>query len=142
MSLCLLCWPSLMCPQVECLDNATRAKGMAMLSVIISLLTFVSNFATPVALKNIQYNYIFFFAGWDVIISIIWYFFAVETVGCTLEELAEVFEAPVRNIISPIRISCALMQYCPESREVLNPESSCRYPKGQRVDETSSPDSA
>ena len=87
-----------MCPQVECLDNATRAKGMAMLSVIIGLLTFVSNFATPVALKNIQYNYIFFFVALDVIISIIWYFFGVETLGRTLEELAEVFEAPVRTI--------------------------------------------
>ena len=125
-----------MCPQVECLDNATRAKGMAMLSVIIGLLTFVSNFATPVALKNIQYNYIFFFVGWDVVISIIWYFFGVETVGRTLEELAEVFEAPVRTIISPIRISCALMQSCLEPRQVFNPESSCLYPKGQRVDGT------
>jgi hypothetical protein len=83
--------------QAECLDNATRAKGMAMYSVVVGLLGFVNTFATPVALKNIQYNYAFIFVAWDVIESIIWYFFAVETVGRTLEELAEVFEAPVRT---------------------------------------------
>ena len=88
-----------MCAQVECLDNATRAKGMAMHNVIAGLLTFVNNFVTPVALGTIKYNYIFFFVAWDFLISIIWYFFAVETVGRTLEELAEVFEAPVCNMI-------------------------------------------
>ena len=92
-------WPSLMYPQVECLDNATRAKGMAMHGVIAGLLSFLNNFATPVALNNIKYNYIFVFVAWDVFVSIIWYFFAVETMGRTLEELAEVFEAPVRNMI-------------------------------------------
>ena len=88
-----------MCPQAECLDNATRAKGMAMHSVITGLLTFVNTFATPVALSTIKYNYIFVFVAWDFLVSIIWYFFAVETMGHTLEELAEVFEAPVRNTI-------------------------------------------
>ena len=66
-----------------------------MYGVVVGLLGFVNTFATPVALKNIQYNYVFIFVAWDVIESIIWYFFAVETVGRTLEELAEVFEASV-----------------------------------------------
>ena len=69
-----------MCPRAERLDNATRAKGMATYSVVVSLLGFVNTFATPVALKNIQYRYVFIFAAWGIIGSIIWYFFAIETV--------------------------------------------------------------
>ena len=126
----LLYWPSLMCPQVECLDNATRAKGMAMYTVITGLIAFINNFATPVALKNIQYNYFFFFVAWDVFASIVWYFLAVETVGRTLEELTEVFEAPVRNIIQLMRMSSTLIQSCLESRQVFNPEASYCYPEG------------
>lgn len=43
-----------------------------------------------------------------VIESIVWYFFSVETVGRTLEELAGVFEAPVRSIFSLVSdILCA-----------------------------------
>jgi len=79
-----------------------------MYGVVVNLLGFVNTFATPVALKNIRYNYVFIFVALDVIESVIWYFFAVETVGRTLEELAEVFEAPVRNIISLFRTRCAL----------------------------------
>ena len=115
--------------QVECLDNATRAKGMGMYTVVIGLLTFINNFATPVALKNIQHNYFFFFVAWDVFASIVWYFLVVETVDRTLEELTEVFEAPVRNIIQLMRISCTLIQSCLESRQVFNPEASRRYPE-------------
>ncbi len=101
-----------------------------MYSVITGLLGFINTFATPVALKNIRYNYAFFFVAWDVFGSIIWYFFAVETVGRTLEELTEVFEAPVRNIIQLMRISCALIQWCLESRQVFNPEGWCHRPCG------------
>ena len=67
---------------------------------------FVNTFATPVALKNIHYNYAFIFVAWDVIESIILWFFAVETVGHMLEELAEVFEAPIHNI----RTNCSHTQ--------------------------------
>ena len=101
--------------QAECLDNATRAKGTAIHDVVVGLFRFVNTFATPVASKNIQYNYIFFFVAWDVIESIVWYFFAVETVGRTLEGLAEVFEAPVHIIISLIRISCVLIPIVPRT---------------------------
>jgi len=78
---------------VECLQTNSRAKGMAMYGVFVSLVGFINTFATPIGLKNIQYNFIFIFVGWDIIESICWYFFAVETVGRTLEELEEVFAA-------------------------------------------------
>jgi len=78
---------------VECLQTTTRAKGMAMYGVFVSLVSFINTFATPIGLKNIQYNFVFIFVGWDIVESVVWYFFCVETVGRTLEELEEVFAA-------------------------------------------------
>lgn len=88
---------------VECLATETRAKGMAMYGVVVSVFSFINLYAGPIALKNIKYNYVFIFVGWDVIESIIWYFLCVETVGRTLEELEAVFEAPY-----PVRASTNL----------------------------------
>jgi len=34
------------------------------------------------------------FVFWDAFEAVIWYFFCVETVGFTLEELDEIFSAP------------------------------------------------
>ena len=34
------------------------------------------------------------FVGWDCIEAFLWYLFAIETVGKTLEELEEVFSSP------------------------------------------------
>ncbi|KAH8118263.1 general substrate transporter [Phellopilus nigrolimitatus] len=76
---------------VECLSTNGRAKGMAMYGVVVNLFGFINMFAGPIALNNIQYNYVFIFVGWDCIEGALWYFFAVETVGRTLEELEEVF---------------------------------------------------
>jgi len=78
---------------VECLNTTARAKGMAMYGVFVSLVGFINTFATPIGLNNIKSNFVFIFVGWDVFESIIWYFFCVETVGRTLEELEEVFSA-------------------------------------------------
>ncbi|KAL5487760.1 hypothetical protein ACEPAI_5868 [Sanghuangporus weigelae] len=79
---------------VECLTTNGRAKGMAMYGVIVNVFGFINMFAGPVALENIQYNYVFIFVGWDVIESLLWYLFGVETVGKTLEELEDVFSSP------------------------------------------------
>lgn len=49
---------------------------------------------TPVALENIQYNYVPILVAWDVTETI---FFTVGTGSRTVEELVEVFEAPVRD---------------------------------------------
>ncbi|THH11709.1 hypothetical protein EW145_g451 [Phellinidium pouzarii] len=91
---------------VECLQTNARAKGMAMYGVIVNVFGFINQFAGPIALKNIQYNYVFIFVGWDCIETIIWYFFAVETMGKTLEELDEVFtssyppRAQIRKVVA------------------------------------------
>lgn len=39
-------------------------------------------------------RYVYIFVGWDLIETILWYFFCVETVGRTLEELEDIFASP------------------------------------------------
>jgi len=79
---------------VECLQTTARAKGMAMYGVIVSLFGFINQFAGPIALQNIKYNYVFIFVGWDIVESLLWYLLGVETVGRSLEELEDVFNSP------------------------------------------------
>jgi hypothetical protein len=59
----------------EALETTTRAKGLALSGFIVSLISFVSQFATPIGIKNISTNYIWIFVGWDIFESICWYFF-------------------------------------------------------------------
>lgn len=44
---------------VECLATTTRAKGMAMYGVVVGVFGFINMFAGPIALENIQHNYVF-----------------------------------------------------------------------------------
>ncbi|KAI0163814.1 general substrate transporter [Pestalotiopsis sp. NC0098] len=78
----------------EALETTIRAKGLAASGIIVSAMGFINQFAGPIALQNIGYRYIYVFVGWDVIESIMWYFFGVEAQGRTLEELAWVYEQP------------------------------------------------
>lgn len=48
---------------------------------------------TAVALEAIDWRYYLIFVGLNLIYSILWYFFGVETRGRTLEELDIVFDA-------------------------------------------------
>jgi len=85
---------------VECLQTTARAKGMAMYGVVVSLFGFINQFAGPIALQNIKYNYVFIFVGWDLIEAVLWYLLGVETSGRSLEELEEIFGAD-----SPVKAS-------------------------------------
>ena len=38
----------------EAMDNLTRAKGLALLSIVINAMPFLNHFAGPIALLNIQ----------------------------------------------------------------------------------------
>jgi len=78
---------------VECLETTTRAKGMAMNGFITGAISFINLYCTPIALANIRYYYTFIFFGWDFLEAFIWWLFAVETQGRTLEELEEIFGA-------------------------------------------------
>ncbi|OTB09436.1 hypothetical protein M426DRAFT_79521 [Hypoxylon sp. CI-4A] len=78
----------------EALETTTRAKGLALSSVIIYAMGFINQFAGPIALGNIGYKYIYVFVGWDVVEAVMWYFFGVESQGRTLEQLEWVYNQP------------------------------------------------
>jgi len=78
---------------VECLNTATRAKGMAMYGVVVGLFGFVNTYATPVALENIKEKYIYIFVGWDMIESFLWWLLGIETNGRSLEQLEAIFSS-------------------------------------------------
>lgn len=78
----------------ECLETTTRAKGVALQIFVFSCTSFINLFCTPIALGRIGWKYIIIFVLWDAFEVVIWYFFCVETVGFTLEELDEIFTSP------------------------------------------------
>ena len=53
---------------------------------------FINTFANSVGLERWGYKYYFVFVVWNVCASALWFLFAVETRGRTLEELDELFE--------------------------------------------------
>ncbi|KAL4816214.1 general substrate transporter [Aspergillus spinulosporus] len=78
----------------EALETTTRAKGLALSGFLVSGTSFISQYASPIALGNISTNYFWIFVGWDVIESACWYFFGVEAQGRTLEELEYIYNQP------------------------------------------------
>lgn len=77
----------------ECLETTTRAKGVAMKIFVISCTSFINLFCTPIAFSRMGWKYIIVFVFWDAFEAVVWYFFCVETVGYTLEELDQIFSA-------------------------------------------------
>jgi hypothetical protein len=59
----------------EALDTRLRAKGLAMYGLVVNIFGFINLYATPIALKNIQFKYIWIFVGWDVIEAGLWWLF-------------------------------------------------------------------
>ena len=78
----------------EALETTMRAKGLAMSGIIVSAMSFINLFAGPIALQNIQQNYVWVFVGWDLIETVCWYLFGVESQGRTLEQLEWVYDQP------------------------------------------------
>ncbi|QRW06106.1 Sugar (and other) transporter [Ceratobasidium sp. AG-Ba] len=78
----------------ECLTFQTRAKGMAMTTLVLNLASLFNTYAIPIALEKIGWKTYLVFVAWDIFETICIYFFAVETKQKTLEEMAEIFEAP------------------------------------------------
>lgn len=78
----------------EALETTMRAKGLAASAIIVNAMGFINQFAGPIALKNIRHNYVYVFVGWDIIETIIWYFYGVESQGRTLEQLEWVYDQP------------------------------------------------
>ncbi|KAI1758124.1 lactose permease [Xylaria castorea] len=78
----------------EALETTMRAKGLAASAVIVNIVGFINQFAGPIGLQNIGYKYIFVFVGWDLVETVAWYLFGVESQGRTLEQLEWVYDQP------------------------------------------------
>ncbi|KAJ6515537.1 hypothetical protein C8R45DRAFT_956853 [Mycena sanguinolenta] len=76
----------------ECLNFSARAKGLAVVALVQSLAALVNNYAGAVGFQSIGWKYIMVWAVWDVVETVVIWFYAVETKGRTLEELDEIFE--------------------------------------------------
>jgi sugar porter (SP) family MFS transporter len=59
----------------EALDTRLRAKGLAMYGLVVNIFGFINLYATPIALNNIQYKFIWIFVGWDCLEALLWYIF-------------------------------------------------------------------
>ncbi|KAI0518040.1 lactose permease [Xylaria bambusicola] len=79
---------------VECLDNRTRAKGSGLNYLFLNVAIIVNTYGISIGIKDIGWRLYIVYIGWIVIEMILIYRFFVETAGKTLEELAEIFEAP------------------------------------------------
>lgn len=86
----------------EALETTMRAKGLAVSNIITGAMGFLNQFAGPIALKNIGYKYVYFFVAWDAVEAGLWWLFAVEAQGRTLEELEWIYDQkrPVKASLS------------------------------------------
>lgn len=78
----------------EALETTTRAKGLAFSSFVLGAIGFIGQFAAPIGLANMGYNYMWVFVGLDFFWIVVFYFCAVESQGRTLEELAWIYDQP------------------------------------------------
>lgn len=81
-----------------------RAKAYMISQVFSGIAGFVNQYAAPVAMQNIKYWFYVFYVFWDIIEGAVIYFFYVETVGHTIEEIQVIFESknPVKASLQPI----------------------------------------
>lgn len=78
----------------ETLTTTTRAKGTAVGNLLSSISSAIIQYGSGPAFANIKYYFYLVFVAWDLIELLVIYLFFPETKERTLEELAEVFEAP------------------------------------------------
>lgn len=83
---------------VEHFSSPMRAKGLVITNVLSQTMGFINLFAGPIALQNIGYKYIIFFACWDLVEAACWWLFGVEAQGRSLEEMDWVVSSRARRI--------------------------------------------
>ncbi|KAK6459508.1 lactose permease [Scheffersomyces xylosifermentans] len=75
----------------EISSNVLRSRSMVVLNVTAGVASFINQFASPQAMKNIGFWFYVFYVFWDIFEFFIVYFFFVETRGKTLEEMDRIF---------------------------------------------------
>lgn len=78
----------------ETLPTSTRAKGTAVGNLSSSIASAIIQYSSGPAFAKIGYYFYIVFVFWDLFEWVVMYFYFPETKERTLEELAEVFEAP------------------------------------------------
>ncbi|KAF7294522.1 General substrate transporter [Mycena kentingensis (nom. inval.)] len=92
----------------EVMNQEMRAKGMAVHILISNIAGFINTFANAVGLGDLGWKYYFVFVAWNLVASVLWYLFGVETNGRTLEQLDEIFDAPWPAFASTKKIAVKL----------------------------------
>ncbi|KAH7417234.1 major facilitator superfamily domain-containing protein [Cadophora sp. MPI-SDFR-AT-0126] len=82
---------SLYCTEV--LNQEIRAKDISLHALVRNLATILLTYTTSIALGDISRKYYFVWIAVDFTTGFLWFFFGVETVGRTIEELDACFEA-------------------------------------------------
>ncbi|KAK1255916.1 hypothetical protein MKX07_008175 [Trichoderma sp. CBMAI-0711] len=103
---------------VEVLSFEMRAKGMAFSSFATNAAGLLNQFAWPVSMDKIGWKTYIIFTIWDLVQTVVVYFFIPETKGRTLEELDEIFEAK-----NPVKASTTKKAVAVDSHgEIVNIE--------------------
>lgn len=79
---------------VECLENRTRAKGSGLNFLFLNIAMVVNTYGISIGIQKIGWKLYLVYIVWICVELVTIYFFFVETAGKTLEEMAEIFDAP------------------------------------------------
>ncbi|PVH88266.1 general substrate transporter, partial [Cadophora sp. DSE1049] len=80
-------------PNQAMLNQEIRAKGISLHALESNLATILFTYTTSIALGDISWKYYFVWISVDFAAGFLWFFFGVETVGRTIEELDACFDA-------------------------------------------------
>ncbi len=99
-------WPGLTVSYtVEILPYHIRAKGLTLCFVFTNAAGVFNQYVNPIGLENAQWRFYFLYIAILVFEVLIMYFYYVETMGPTLEEIAVLFDGDDANVASRERIS-------------------------------------
>lgn len=95
---------------VETLTTSTRAKGTAVSNLMSNISGAIISYSSGPAFQKLKYYFYAVFIVWDLLETVVIYFWFPETKERTLEELEEVFAAPnpVKKSLEKRNISTVL----------------------------------
>ncbi|GAA5943826.1 uncharacterized protein JCM15063_006512 [Sporobolomyces koalae] len=99
----LVCGPLFFSMTAEVLSFHIRAKGMMANALLVKVLSIANSYMNPVALSAIGWRYYLVYTGLIIVQLVGWYVLAVDTNGCTLEEIAILFEGKHGAVPDPER---------------------------------------
>ncbi|KAJ6576457.1 general substrate transporter [Mycena vulgaris] len=89
--------PMLVAYTLEILPYKIRAKGFAVMNLVVFLTSAFNQFVNPWAISAIGWFYYLVYLGWLAVELVFVYFYIIETKGRTLEETAILFDGEERR---------------------------------------------